>query len=274
MMVVDFVRSILIVDYIQRNERGGGVRGKIWRGAEYNHAASAYSTISGCHDHVHHNLQHHPKYLRNKVERLYVYNTTKLFMWFCICYFIGMLVVCFHSDYLNGGVKFFYLDQQSSDHYILKVLNRMKENGSIYWCSLEAFINLYAYDVLPCLYSSAISSRCSSASTSSVSSRATTAISWRVYSATPRPSVSSSSCWWPIWCPSCRPSLLSTSSIMRATGTALWDSSTQWRSTSSEGWRCYFSTGDSMPTQAIPGWAMWCTWTCTCARWWCWWCTR
>lgn len=69
-------------------------------------------------------------------------------MWFCICYFTGMLVVCFHNDYLNGGVKFFYLEQPDSDHYILNVLNKMKADGSIYWCSLEAFINLYAYDVL------------------------------------------------------------------------------------------------------------------------------
>jgi hypothetical protein len=43
------------------------------------------------------------------VEKLYVYNTTKLFMWCCIFYFIGMFVVCFHNDYLSGGYQFAYI---------------------------------------------------------------------------------------------------------------------------------------------------------------------
>ena len=55
--------------------------------------------------------QHHTQYLHLlTIEKLYVYNTTKLFMWFCICYFIGMLAVCPHYDYLSGGYKYAYTE--------------------------------------------------------------------------------------------------------------------------------------------------------------------
>lgn len=78
---------------------------------------------------------------------------------------MGMLVVCFHNDFLNGDVSFFYTEEkyESNDHYILNVLNRMKITGAIYWCSLEAFVNLYAYDVDFYICSLVTSSQCWSA---------------------------------------------------------------------------------------------------------------
>jgi len=43
-----------------------------------------------------------------KVEKLYVYNTTKMFMWCCICYFFGMAIVLAYTDGIAADNKYTY----------------------------------------------------------------------------------------------------------------------------------------------------------------------
>lgn len=71
-------------------------------------------------------------------------------MYACICCFIGMFVVLLHiPDHFTGGKLFAYdqPDYEHTENYILKILNKMKNNGDLFLCGLEAFINLFMYNV-------------------------------------------------------------------------------------------------------------------------------
>lgn len=85
------------------------------------------------------------QYENDNIERLYVYNTTKMFMWCCICYSIGLAIVLFYTDELAANNKFAF-DDPKLGKTIIEVLSDMggsKQN----WCGILGFINLYFYDV-------------------------------------------------------------------------------------------------------------------------------
>lgn len=81
-------------------------------------------------------------------RKLFVYNTMRLYLFMCICYFLGMVVVLLHlsaftANQLDASLN---VKNSQSEHYILNVLKKMKQwKSSTVLCGFEAFINLYFY---------------------------------------------------------------------------------------------------------------------------------
>lgn len=66
-----------------------------------------------------------------------------MFMWCCLCYLVGMAVVLPHTDLWTDHHRYV----RNEDPTLTQVLQSMKLNGKMTPCGLEAFVNLYFYDV-------------------------------------------------------------------------------------------------------------------------------
>lgn len=121
----------------------------------------------------------------NYLERLYNYNTTKLFMFCVLFYFAGMFVVLIHDNsYISDGFKFSYDDKKfsNSKNFINNILfDMIYDRKSAVFCGLQAFLNLFFYNVMKSLFRSDIFALFLWLIMFTVLSMMTIAILWRGY---------------------------------------------------------------------------------------------